>query len=62
MNEDSILEPCFRLCLELPNGAEASVAIPPSELKRILIALGERDYLCSRAVEMLLVSLSLEEA
>jgi hypothetical protein len=62
MSADSTLEPCIRLCLDLPNGTEATVVIPRSELKRILVSLGERDYLRSQCVEMLLLSLGLEEA
>ncbi len=62
MNADSILGPCIRLCLELPNGTEARVVIPPSELKRILVSLGERDCLPRGTVKMLLLGLGLEEA
>jgi hypothetical protein len=61
MNADSSLEQRFHLCLELPNGMEATLLVPPGEFKRVLVALGERDYLRSRTVEMLLLILALEE-
>jgi hypothetical protein len=62
MNADPTLEPCIRFCLELPNRTEATVVIPPRELKRILASLGERDCLPVVVVELLLLGLGLEEA
>jgi hypothetical protein len=61
MNGESMLEPRIRFSLALPNGTEANVLISPRELKRILVTLGERDYLPSADVAMLLVGLGLEE-
>jgi hypothetical protein len=61
MSAELILEPRIRFSLALPNGTEATVVIPPRELKRILVTLGERDYLPSADVEMLLLGLGLEE-
>lgn len=62
MNAVSPQDQYCPLQLELPNGTEATLAITPGELKRIIVILGERDCLSAWAVEMLLLSLGLEGA
>jgi hypothetical protein len=52
---------CCRLQLMLPNGIKAMLAIPPCELKRILVSLDERDYIPKSTIEMLLLGLGLED-
>jgi len=62
MSADSIPESHISLCMDLPNGAEVRIRIPSNVLKHILVALGERERLYPRLVEVLLLLLGLEEA